>query len=354
MISLIICSTNKTTPQWLKDNIQKTIGSEYEIVHIDNSANEYNMCSAYNEGVRRSKGDILCFMHEDIKYYSQDWGKKIEAHMQRPEVDMLGVFGSTVVPADFDFRFCGFTTGHLLQRTVRITNPNEYILDGVHWDTEAPLKKVAMVDGCWFCMKALLFEGADAVRFDDKNFDSFHLYDCDICMQLNKRGKGIYLLADVILEHFSDGVFANGYVDGVQRFFDKWADLLPCCIDGMKIEECMQRLKKGKAFYYALLERDKNIMRLRRYFAAKKAGEEIDPLTDDELKTLQKLEFKYSKCVIKFAPNFSSAIKCFDVFPNLPLFGKYSKLKLLYKFIYYRCIDTHRIKNATRIPQLND
>lgn len=342
MISLIICSTKKKTPQWLVENIEQTIGAEYEIIHIDNSENRFNMCSAYNEGVLRAKGEVLCFMHEDIKYYSQNWGKSIERSIQQSAVSMLGVFGSTVVPNDFDFRFSGFTTGHLIQRTVRITNPNEYVLDGVQWDVNGPLEKVAMVDGCWFCIKSSLFKGQDAIRFDDETFDSFHLYDCDICMQVNQKGGGIYVVSDIVLEHFSEGVFANGYLDGIDRFFSKWEKELPCCIDGMKIEDCLERLNKGKAYYENILVRDRNIAKLRSYYAAKRDGEEVAPLTEDDREALQMLEFRYAKTAAKYSPNLKEASKAFCVFPNLPMFGKYSKIKILFKLFYYQYLNTHR------------
>lgn len=340
MLSLIICSTNKETPQWLVDNIKETIGAEYEIIHIDNSENKYCICSAYNEGVRRAKGEVFCFMHEDIKYYSKDWGKSIETHMLNSEVTMLGVFGSTVVPKDFDFRFSGFTTGHLIQRTVRVTNPEEYVLDGVHWDVNGPLDKVAMVDGCWFCIKASLFKGQDAIKFDDITFDSFHLYDCDICMQVNQKGGGIYVVSDIVLEHFSLGVFSEGYLEGVVKFLAKWNDKLPCYVEGIKIENCQERLKKFKTSYERMLRMDAHTIRLRKYFAAKKLGESVEPLSKEEKKALCELEFRYAKNAIKYAKSDDEAQKSFDVFPNLPLFGKCSKFQLLVKYFFYRCLKS--------------
>ena len=66
MISLIICSRTADISDELKQNIATTIGCEYELCVIDNSRNEYSIFTAYNEGVRRAKGDILCFMHDDI------------------------------------------------------------------------------------------------------------------------------------------------------------------------------------------------------------------------------------------------------------------------------------------------
>ncbi len=71
MISLIICSRKSDISNSLKENIERTIGTDYELIVIDNSTNKYSIFSAYNEGVRRSKGDILCFMHEDILYHME-------------------------------------------------------------------------------------------------------------------------------------------------------------------------------------------------------------------------------------------------------------------------------------------
>ena len=52
-------------PDFVK-NIANTIGTEYELVHIDNSDPKYSIYEAYNEGVKLSKYDNLCFLHEDV------------------------------------------------------------------------------------------------------------------------------------------------------------------------------------------------------------------------------------------------------------------------------------------------
>ena len=74
MISLIICSTHSDISAELKQNIDTTIGYDHEYVVIDNSDNRHSIFSAYNEGIRRSKGDILVFMHQDIGYQTINWG----------------------------------------------------------------------------------------------------------------------------------------------------------------------------------------------------------------------------------------------------------------------------------------
>lgn len=74
MISCIICSRTSTISNELMQNISSTIGCEYEIITIDNSTNKHNIFQAYNEGIRRAKGEYLCFMHDDILYHTENWG----------------------------------------------------------------------------------------------------------------------------------------------------------------------------------------------------------------------------------------------------------------------------------------
>ena len=94
MISIIICSRNSQCSDKYTEHIHNTIGNiPYEIIWIDNSDNQRNMCQAYNYGVSLAKYDYLCFMHEDIVFHSKDWGKMAIAAMSDDSVGMLGVQG---------------------------------------------------------------------------------------------------------------------------------------------------------------------------------------------------------------------------------------------------------------------
>ena len=98
MISCIICSRQLDISAELKENIASTIGCEYELVVIDNSKNEYSIFSAYNEGVRRANGNVLCFMHEDILYHTQGWGNKITELLDDESIGIIGFGGSHLAP----------------------------------------------------------------------------------------------------------------------------------------------------------------------------------------------------------------------------------------------------------------
>lgn len=74
MLSLIVCSRTNDISNELKENVSTTIGCDYEWVVINNSQNQYSIFSAYNEGVSRAKGDVLCFMHEDVLFRTNNGG----------------------------------------------------------------------------------------------------------------------------------------------------------------------------------------------------------------------------------------------------------------------------------------
>ena len=86
MISIIICSRAASISDELIQNIDQTIGLPYELVIIDNSDNLYSIFNAYNEGVKRSKYELLCFMHDDIIFKKEsNWGKKIVKHFNNSD-----------------------------------------------------------------------------------------------------------------------------------------------------------------------------------------------------------------------------------------------------------------------------
>jgi Glycosyl transferase family 2. len=99
MISCIICSRAADISAELSQNILSTVGCDCEIVVIDNHDNRYSIFSAYNEGVRRAKGDILCFMHDDIILHTQDWGKVITTHFEDESIGLIGFAGAHFLPS---------------------------------------------------------------------------------------------------------------------------------------------------------------------------------------------------------------------------------------------------------------
>lgn len=230
MISCIICSRRPDISAELKENIASTIGCEYELVVIDNSKNEYSIFSAYNEGVLRAKGDVYCFMHEDILYHTQGWGKKVINHFIEENVGLIGIVGTHLLPQTISGWYHPMlvsggciqnNNGVLEKRITKDSSITENYVD------------VTAVDGMWFCVPKSV---ASLVKFDDTTFSSFHCYDLDICMQIKEKSFRILVVYDILIEHSSLGSFDMKWYEESSLFLKKWKHCLPE-VSGITISE---------------------------------------------------------------------------------------------------------------------
>ena len=227
MISCIICSRQADITAELKENIASTIGCEYELVVIDNSKNEYSIFSAYNEGVRRAKGDILCFMHEDILFYNKGWGTSILSHCYKySDIGVLGVYGGHYLPKCpcywLDARI--ESTVHISKDATtnlfNVVKHNQYAGNGER-------TFVAAVDGVFMVVPKHMFEH---IYWDDKTFNGYHFYDMDLSMQVHKLGYKVEVIWDVLLYHKSSGNFDENYLLARDNWYDKWKESLPMIV----------------------------------------------------------------------------------------------------------------------------
>lgn len=224
MISCIICSRRPDISAELKENIATTIGCEYELVVIDNSKNEYSIFSAYNEGVRRAKGDILCFMHEDILYHTQGWGIKVaEYFVQYPQAGLIGVAGThylSSIPSGWWETDC---ISCYIKQGFNINGIYQFRMDDVRFYQSNPTYVVAL-DGVWMCMVSSMF---DYIQWDEHNFSGFHGYDIDMSLQVWNAGKEVHIIWDLLLEHKSSGCANHEFYNNCEILWKKWKNEFP-------------------------------------------------------------------------------------------------------------------------------
>lgn len=224
MISIIICSRKADIDEALKQNIAQTIGCEYELCVIDNSHNDYNIFTAYNEGVRRAKGDLLLFAHDDVvKYHTQNWGKNVEAHFaEDTRLGLVGVTGTHFWPNCPSEWSCNMVhSGGCIQNVdgeVEVFNDTEFFPPG------KTIVEAVAVDGIWFCIRASLF---NQIQFDYETFSGWHYYDMDICFQVREVGFKVGIASDIAIEHTSWGTWNNVWMEAANSFYRKWKNTLP-------------------------------------------------------------------------------------------------------------------------------
>lgn len=243
MISIIICSRRKNVPVEMQNNIALTIGCGYEHVIIDNSTNKYSIFQAYNEGVRRAKGDILCFVHDDVLFRTENWGRIISEMFVDSTIGLLGFAGSHFMPS----------VPMYWSESPIITEYNLHNDEGVIRECfqEAYLKfgivDGLVCDGFCFFIPAHIF---NQVSFDEKIYKGFHMYDMDICMQIFSKGKRIVLTNKILIEHFWSERLANKkqgvqlFTKNLDLFYNKWNHLFPLIVGVNIPTETFQRINR--------------------------------------------------------------------------------------------------------------
>ncbi len=260
MISLIICSRSSAISPTLLNNIEKTIGVPYEIISIDNSNNKYSICAAYNLGVEKSKYPILCFMHDDIQYFTKDWGNLVLNHFGEEKTGAIGIAGTPYVP----YLPGSWWGGNLINiNMLSDREGREHLSFQAYPPTADNRSKVVVLDGVWFCIRKSLF---DTIRFDDTAYCGFHFYDVDTTMQVNQAGYNVYCVFDILIKHFSKSEINKIWIQNALVFNKKWKTVLPAACAQLKYgTRCEAELKTLNEFARILIangEPSKKVFRI--------------------------------------------------------------------------------------------
>jgi hypothetical protein len=232
MISIIICHRKQNLLAAIKASIEQTVGIPYELIVIDNTSNQHTILSAYNEGVKKSKFDILCFSHEDVLFYSQNWGQSVIEHFADPGTGMIGVAGGmaqSVVPSAWWYNnYFSRSARNLLMR--KASDDSYQLYHHYSNPLNEPHKtEVVIIDGLWFCIRKSLFT---KISFDENTYKGFHLYDADISLQVSEHSK-TYVVFNILMEHLWSGNISADYYDELIKFANKWQSRLPIASDGV-------------------------------------------------------------------------------------------------------------------------
>lgn len=222
MISLIVCTKNKESITKLALNIEDTIGVAYELIIIEDSDGSKGICKAYNEGAAAARFDVLCFMHDDIEYETQNWGPVLCRLLADRSIGLLGIAGGIVktkIPSDWKGRFEGEEI-HMVQH-YRFRD-EEPLLCRENYSGQA-LADVVSLDGTWLCSRK---DVLNKVHFDEITFSGFHGYDMDFSLQVLEHYR-VCVTFEILIHHFSEGHYSHQWIESALKICDKWDDKLP-------------------------------------------------------------------------------------------------------------------------------
>lgn len=225
MLSIIISSQNKTTLDRLVVNIEATIGIPYELIVVENAGAKMGICKAYNTGAATAKFDFLCFMHEDILFETNDWGKKILHHFEDPRVGLIGVAGGDtkgLAPSGWSSSVFNSEIS-IIQHFKHSPKQHEKIIKTGQPKNTNTCKEVICIDGVWMCTRKAVFE---KYKFDDIAFNNFHGYDIDYSLQVKQDYK-VCVVFDILMNHYSEGNYNKAWLESLMAVSEKWKDQLP-------------------------------------------------------------------------------------------------------------------------------
>lgn len=265
ILSIIVCSRSMDITTDQRSNIEETAGADVEVVVIDNSANTETIFSAYNKGVKIAKSDLLCFVHDDVRFRTNGWGQRIETHFMADEkLGMIGFAGAHFLP---DVPMYWDESPLISEHNLTTRNGQTEECFSLEHFGENTLSEVAAIDGMCFFVRRSLF---NRIAFDEATFQGFHLYDMDISMQVRRTGFKVCVCKDVLVEHFYDynpnkagfGLFETN----LRKFYEKWSSQLPLAVglEGMtkgvvsqlneyvkrqmELKESLEKIRESKAY----------------------------------------------------------------------------------------------------------
>lgn len=204
-LSIVISS--RETMEMKKDFLEmvaKTCGYNHHIFFITNT-DGIPLTQVYNEALNQSPFDIVCFIHDDIDFLKDGWGKEIVTLFDKhQDYGIIGVAGA----AEFDEKGAWWNYelkyGQVLHRS-----------EGKAWLSafspllKTDLEEVCVVDGLCFAAHRQRI----SKRFDTE-IKGFHMYEIDFC------------LANYVDQQTKIGVTTNIRIahESIGKLNDKWYD----------------------------------------------------------------------------------------------------------------------------------
>jgi hypothetical protein len=226
MIS-IVYSTREHKPDFQKQ-IKENIGvKDFEIIEFINNGDK-SLTQIYNEGLNKSKNNIVIFCHDDIIFDTNNWGRKLLKHFDRnPEYGILGIAGTTDL---IDGRW--WTIKDSMTGIVNHKHDNKKWTNKYSEEQNEKIKDVIVVDGLFFVVQK------DKLKHNfDEDFKGFHFYDISFCFPNYLSGVKIAVITNIRITHLSIGMTNQEWEDNKKIFEEKYKNNLPIRLTNNKTFE---------------------------------------------------------------------------------------------------------------------
>lgn len=201
-LTLVCCYNNE---EQLNNELIKTLDEQNvtcEKIFIDNSTNKFKSASsALNYGASKVNTKYVIFLHQDICFLESDSLEKIYDYLVKYDNSIIGIAG---VKLESDGVYTNIIHGKDKKKA------GEIIIDKP--------EKVIALDECLFGMNINTF---NKLKFDEVNFDNWHLYAVDLCYNANSNNIDAYTIPASIW-HTSSGRLNHAFFIGIDRMRKKY------------------------------------------------------------------------------------------------------------------------------------
>jgi hypothetical protein len=185
-------STRKSNPTFI-EHIRKTVGPKnVEIIEVVNDG-EKSLTKVYNEILNQAKNDIVVLCHDDIIFEDKGWGNKLIKHFDKTNFGILGVAGTTNMPA----------SGMWWEDRTKMLGIVKHREGDKKWESKYSTslgneaEKAVIVDGVFMAIHK------DRIKSNFvEDFDGFHFYDISFCFENYMKGVDIGVVYNIRLTHF--------------------------------------------------------------------------------------------------------------------------------------------------------
>jgi glycosyltransferase involved in cell wall biosynthesis len=245
MISIIICSRTSNVAKELLFNIKSTIGFNYELIIVDNSESRHSISEAYNIGIRKSKGDFLCFLHDDIYIHTKEWGRIVsEIFTENDSIGLLGVAGSkykTKMPSGWWNCPNKYKDINILQHL------NGKIEKWYYGFENTNLSTVIAIDGVFMILRK------ENELFFNEQIKGYHNYDLNISLEIFIKGYKTVVTNQILIEHFSNGIINESWFNSTYKIHEIYKNILPISVGNNSLKSDLE-FKNGFHFLKYLMQ----------------------------------------------------------------------------------------------------
>lgn len=228
-ISIVISShLSKDENKKFESHLLKTIGLNKPEILIYENFNEYSLTEIYNIGLHESKNDIVLFIHNDIFFNTQNWGKILLNKFQSSDYGILGVAGTTDLSEtgiwwDHKSKMIGSVNHKHNNKTFESKYSNSY---------NKEIIECVVVDGLFIAVNKNKIETGFI-----ETFKGFHFYDISFCIENYLNNVKIGVIFDIKITHYSIGMTNEEFNKNRELFIDIYNKELPLKLKVKEIKD---------------------------------------------------------------------------------------------------------------------